>query len=315
MPSDLVEFLEWTLRLEARKRPTIDQCANHVAFQILKIEASEKENRKEESDSGTEGSWKEIQFEEPCVDSREEGSRAKTDENELNSEKVWQAGEKNEVVQKQTQTTKSTALNRRGSHSEIGTKNGVSEEAFRRQHSNHQVEDSKNIGKEYNTSKGSESRTTKESSSTALNRRGSHSEIGTKNGVSEEPFRRQHSNHQIEDSKNSASKGSESRTTKDSSMKESLGGKAPYRRKNSTDIRLELGILTKQSHGKYNKISLNNNGSTFGKISANDMVWSTQQASYLNSGQRGFQSKAPYGHIQNQVQVLYRFALLFEAVL
>jgi len=249
MPSDLVEFLEWTLRLEARKRPTIDQCANHVAFQILRTEASEKENRKKESDSGTEGSWKEIQFEEPCVGPGEEGPLTKADENEVNSKKVRQAVEKNEAVQKQAQTTKSTALIRKGSHPEIATKNGVSEESFRRQQSNLQMEDSKMISKEFNMSKRSESRTAKESS-----------------------------------------------------KRESLGGKAPYRRKNSTDIRLELGILTKQDHGKYNKMSLNNNGSTFGKISANDMVWSTQQISYLNSGQRTFQSKGPYGHFQNQVQ-------------
>ena len=244
MPNDLLTFLESTLKLEARKRLTIDQCANHVAFQILRGEASEKENRNEESDSGTEGSWKEIQLEEPCDDSRDDSfvsneskPNGRLDGNEVNNGKNKQIDQKYETMQKQAQIAKITVLDKKENSMEIGASNGTLNEPTHRQYSS-QLQDVKNFGKDHSLSKGSEARNTK----------------------------------------------------------------APNHRKGSTDIKLEIGALTKQYYGKYNKVSLTNNGFAHGKISANNMMWSTQQSS---SGQRSFHPKGPYGHIQNQALVSY----------
>ena len=253
MPSDLLDFLESTLRLEARKRLTIDQCANHTAFQNLRGEASEKESRNEGSDSGAEGSWKEIQFEEPCDDSREESFIShepellgRADKNEINNGKNKQTDEKCDIVQKPTHVVKSTVQDRRESNIENGASNGVLNEPVRKQQPSHQTQDVKTVNKEYSFSKGSESRNAKSSN----------------------------------------------------------------QKKVSTDIKVEIGALTKQYYGKYQKMNLNNNGPSVGKISANDMIWSSSQSSYLNSGQKGLQPKGPYGHIHNQSQVVFSFSFI-----
>lgn len=247
IPSDLLDFLESTLRLEARKRLTIDQCSNHTAFKNLRGETFDKENRNDESDSETEGSWKEIQFEEPCDDSREENFMSsepevvgKTTKNEINNGKSKQIDEKCDIVQKPAHIVKSTVQVRRENSLENVASNGLLNESIRKQQPNHQMQDAKTVNKEYSFSKGSENRNAKTS------------------------------NH----------------------------------KKASTDIKLEIGALTKQYYGKYQKVNLNNNGPSIGKISANDMIWSTQQSSYLNAGQKGIQSKGPYGHLQSQSQVI-----------
>ena len=72
LPADLLNFLEVTLRLESRKRLTIDQCIKHGAFKTGKAELMETANEKEET---IEDSWKEIQFENPSVNNNDKPSQ------------------------------------------------------------------------------------------------------------------------------------------------------------------------------------------------------------------------------------------------
>ena len=63
LPADLLEFLESSLRLEARKRLNIDQCSSHRAFKQFH---QKKDNSNHgNSDAETEESWKEIELEDP----------------------------------------------------------------------------------------------------------------------------------------------------------------------------------------------------------------------------------------------------------
>ena len=81
VPSDLLEFLEATLRLDARKRLTIDQCASHRAFKKLRNENSSENLNNDGCNNNNNGngheneeSWKEIQFEDPRSESKKQSS-------------------------------------------------------------------------------------------------------------------------------------------------------------------------------------------------------------------------------------------------
>ena len=123
--------------------------------------------------------------------------------------------------------------------------------------------------------------------------------------MANDSIQRQYSNPQMQESKivkdYNYNKTLEGRNAKETIVKESLGNKGSHR-KTSNDIKLEMGPLTKQ-YGKYNKVNMNHNTSSFGKISANNMTWSMQQSNYSNSMQRSFQPKSSFGQLQNQTQV------------
>lgn len=236
LPADLVEFLEMTLRLEARKRLTIEQCGDHRAFEKFRIETKETENRNE--NCGTEESWKEIQFEDPCNGKKEESFVepkviGKPEEDHDLSEKSKKMEGKIDNTQKQIHVGKTMFSNRKENTQENG-------EAI-------------------------------------------------SNGVFTKP------NQSMLEMKISST---ENKSNENRTGKESLGNKGQNRRKTSNDSKLEMGMTSKQ-FGKYNKSSMNG----FGKISANDMTWSLQQACYLNAGQRSFQPKNSFSQFQNQTQV------------
>lgn len=97
VPSDLLEFLEATLRLEARKRLSIDQCASHRAFKKLRNENSRENLNSEGSNDNNNGngheneeSWKEIQFEDPRSESKKASSILQNDNGKYESKKGYQ---------------------------------------------------------------------------------------------------------------------------------------------------------------------------------------------------------------------------------
>lgn len=169
LQADLLEFLEATLRLEARKRLTIDQCADHHAFQRFRGDSTEKENSKGGSDYFTERPRKEIQFEEPEKGKREEncvemklGENA--DQSEITNGKSKQLEHRYEDTVKQGHEGKTVVIiNKRESISDVTFDNGLSNDLIQKQNSDHQILGRKSSGKDHGVSRVGETRHGKES--------------------------------------------------------------------------------------------------------------------------------------------------------